>query len=47
MSWKHYHFVREKVFLGENKIECVETKDQVANRFTKGLNGTKFEDFKR
>ena len=43
----HYHFVREKVLRGEINMKYVKTEGQVADIFTKRLNGGKFEDFKR
>ncbi|XP_048491166.1 uncharacterized mitochondrial protein AtMg00810-like [Beta vulgaris subsp. vulgaris] len=43
----HYHFVREKVLRGEIELEQVNTEDQVADIFTKGLGGPKFEKFRK
>ncbi|XP_048502658.1 secreted RxLR effector protein 161-like [Beta vulgaris subsp. vulgaris] len=43
----HYHFVREKVLRVEIEIEQVNTEDQVADIFTKGLGGPKFEKFRK
>ena len=40
-----YHFIREKVLQEEIKLEKVKTEDQVADLFTKGLNGNKVENF--
>ena len=41
------HFVREKVLRGEIQLEQVKTDDQVADIFTKGLGGSKFEKFRK
>ena len=38
----HYHFIREKVLQEEIELKHVNTKDQVANLFTKSLSGNKF-----
>lgn len=43
----HYHFVREKVLRGEIEPQQVNTEDQVADIFTKGLGGPKFETFRK
>ena len=43
----HYHFVRKKVLQGEIELWQAKTKDQVADIFTKGLNTTKFADFRK
>ena len=43
----HYHFVQEKVLRGEIQLEQVKTDDQVADIFTKGLGGQKFEKFRK
>ena len=43
----HYHFIREKVLQEEIKMHQVKTDDQVADLFTKGLNGGKIEKFRR
>ena len=43
----HYHFVREKVLRGEIQLEQVKTYDQVADIFTKGLGGPKFEKLRK
>lgn len=42
-----YHFVREKVLEGDIEMKYIQTNDQVADLFTKGLTVTKFEDFRR
>jgi hypothetical protein len=41
----HYHFIREKVLQEEIDLKHVNTKDQVADLFTKSLSGNKFESF--
>lgn len=41
----HYHFIREKVLQEEIKLKHVDTTEQVADLFTKGLSGNKFESF--
>ena len=41
----HYHFVKEKVLHDEVKVRYVKIEDQVADVFTKGLGGAKFEEF--
>ncbi|XP_048498244.1 uncharacterized mitochondrial protein AtMg00810-like [Beta vulgaris subsp. vulgaris] len=43
----HYHFVREKYLWGEIELEQVNTEDQVADIFTKGLRGPTFEKFQK
>ena len=43
----HYHFVRKKVLRGEIRLEQVKTDDQVAEIFTNGLGGPKFEKFRK
>ena len=43
----HYHFVREKVLQGEIEMCQIKTEDQVVDIFTKGLNATKFADFRK
>ncbi|KAJ0771566.1 putative RNA-directed DNA polymerase [Helianthus annuus] len=37
----HYHFIREKVLKGEIEMEWVDTTDQAADMFTKGLASAK------
>lgn len=46
-TWKYIYYdnVREKVLQEEIKIEKIDTDDQVAYIFTKGLSGCKFEIF--
>lgn len=41
----HYHFVRGKVLLGETELKHINTKDQVADLFTKGLSDNIFGSF--
>ncbi|XP_019054137.1 PREDICTED: uncharacterized protein LOC109115027 [Nelumbo nucifera] len=41
----HYHFIREKVLQEEIVIEHIKIENQVADLFTKGLGGNKFESF--
>jgi hypothetical protein len=41
----HYHFIKEKVLQEEIELKHVNTKDQVADLFTKSLSGNKFESF--
>ena len=43
----HYHFVRKKVPQGEIEMCQTKTEDQVADIYTKGLNATKFVDFRK
>jgi len=37
----HYHFIREKVLVGEIDLTYVSTEDQVADIFTKVLGAEK------
>jgi hypothetical protein len=41
----HYHFIREKVLVGEIDLIYVSTEDQVANIFTKVLGTEKHRQF--
>ncbi|KAF7843936.1 putative mitochondrial protein [Senna tora] len=41
----HYHYIREKVLCGDIEAKYISTDNQIADIFTKGLSGTKFEDF--
>ncbi|KAL6312965.1 hypothetical protein AAG906_038534 [Vitis piasezkii] len=41
----HYHFIREKVLEEEVELKQIKSEDQVADLFTKGLSGSKFESF--
>ncbi|GJW15536.1 indole-3-acetic acid-amido synthetase GH3.17, partial [Tanacetum coccineum] len=41
----HYHFIREKVLQGEISLKHVGTDGQVADLFTKGMNGNKLKNF--
>lgn len=41
----HHHFIREKVLQGEIEMRAVNTDDQLADIFTKGLRATKIEKF--
>ncbi|CAL5438518.1 unnamed protein product [Camellia sinensis] len=41
----HYHFIREKVLEEEIEMRQIKSEDQVADLFTKGLSGSKFESF--
>ena len=41
----HYHFIREKVLEEEVELKQIKSGDQVADLFTKGLSGSKFESF--
>lgn len=41
----HYHFIKEKVLEVEIELEQIKSEDQVADLFTKGLSGSKFESF--
>lgn len=43
----HHHFIREKVLKEEVHLKHVNTGDQVADLFTKGLSNNKFESFRR
>lgn len=43
----HYHFIREKVLEEKVELRQINTEDQVADLFTKGLSGSKFEKFRR
>ncbi|KAL0415704.1 UNVERIFIED_CONTAM: Retrovirus-related Pol polyprotein from transposon TNT 1-94 [Sesamum latifolium] len=43
----HYHFIRENILQKEIKLKHVGTERQVANLFTKGLDGNKFEIFRQ
>lgn len=42
----HYHFVREKVLTQDIELLKIQTKDQVADIFTKALAKAKFEEFR-
>jgi hypothetical protein len=42
----HYHFIREKVLAGEIDLIYVNTKDQVADIFTKVLGAEKHRRFR-
>ncbi|XP_062103182.1 uncharacterized mitochondrial protein AtMg00810-like [Humulus lupulus] len=42
----HYHFLREKVLQEEIEMQQINTDDQVANIFTKGLSTIKFSKFR-
>ncbi|XP_019056135.1 PREDICTED: uncharacterized protein LOC109115933 [Nelumbo nucifera] len=41
----HHHFIRKKVLQEEIVLEHIKTENQVADLFTKGLGGNKFESF--
>ena len=41
----HYHFIQEKVLSGEIDLEYVNTKEQVADIFTKALGAEKLRQF--
>ncbi|KAD3641550.1 hypothetical protein E3N88_30774 [Mikania micrantha] len=41
----HYHYVREKFLNGEIDLKYVDTKDQLADMFTKGLSRVKMLEF--
>ncbi|RVX10690.1 Retrovirus-related Pol polyprotein from transposon RE2 [Vitis vinifera] len=41
----HYHFIKEKVLEEEVELKQIKSEDQVADLFTKGLSGSKFESF--
>ncbi|KAM2686201.1 hypothetical protein EV2_009117 [Malus domestica] len=43
----HYHFIREKVLQEEIEMRQINTDEQVANLFTKGLSTGKFEKIRR
>ncbi|BFG28414.1 hypothetical protein CerSpe_146880 [Prunus speciosa] len=43
----HYHFIREKVLQEEIEMRHINTDDQVADLFTKGLSTGKFKKFRR
>ncbi|KAM1753554.1 hypothetical protein ACFX12_006125 [Malus domestica] len=43
----HYHFIREKVLQEEIEMRQINTDEQVADLFTKGLSTGKFEKFRR
>ncbi|KAM1256948.1 hypothetical protein EV1_030743 [Malus domestica] len=43
----HYHFIREKVLQEDIEIRQINTDDQIADLFTKGLSTGKFEKFRR
>lgn len=40
-----YHFVRDKVALGDLRVHYLSTKDQIADIFTKGLPQTVSANF--
>ena len=42
----HYHFVREKVLTEDIELHKIQTKDQVADIFTKALAKAKLEVFR-
>lgn len=39
----HYHFIREKVLYGDIKMKNMKTGEQIADIFTQGFSGPKFE----
>ena len=43
----HYHFLREKVLNGEICMEQINTDQQTADIFTKGLSSIKFSEFRK
>ncbi|KAM1254549.1 hypothetical protein ACFX2G_029491 [Malus domestica] len=43
----HYHFIKEKVLQEEIEMRQINTDEQVADLFTKGLSTGKFEKFRR
>ncbi|KAM1630317.1 hypothetical protein ACFX2K_018465 [Malus domestica] len=43
----HYHFIREKVLQEDIEMRQINTDDQIADLFTKGLITGKFEKFRR
>lgn len=43
----HYHFIREKVLRGDVDMRHIGTNGQIADIFTKGLNGVKIEEFRK
>ncbi|CAN1849719.1 Retrovirus-related Pol polyprotein from transposon TNT 1-94 [Linum perenne] len=42
-----YHFVREKVLQGYIDMKYINTEDQLADMFTKGVNGPRLQDLKK
>ncbi|KAI4312932.1 hypothetical protein MLD38_037718 [Melastoma candidum] len=42
----HYHFLREKVLQRDIKLQYIGMEGQTADVFTKGLNASKFEEFR-
>ena len=42
-----YNFFREKVASGEGQIRCIDSSDQKADIFTKGLVQVKFEALRK
>ena len=40
-----YHFIRESIEEGKAKLAYINTKDQLADRFTKGLDNMKHNQF--
>ena len=42
----HYHFVREKVLVGNIDLVYVSTQEQVADIFTKSLGAEKLQRFR-
>ncbi|MCO5608685.1 hypothetical protein L7F22_062899 [Adiantum nelumboides] len=43
----HYHYVRERLSLGEINLAYVPTQDNLADLFTKALSCEKFEAFRK
>jgi hypothetical protein len=42
-----YHFVHERVAVGQLEVQIISTKDQLVDVFTKLLPGLAFRDFTR
>ena len=42
----HYHFIRERVLVGDIDLVYVSTEDQIADIFTKALGAEKLRRFK-
>ena len=42
-----YHFVHEKLLLGDINMQFVNTNNQVVDIFTKGFSSTKFTEFQK
>ena len=45
--WEYTTILLEKKYFKDIEMKYIKTENQVADIFTKGLNGLKFEEFRR